>query len=247
MSDFGSQNPQQYASAGAAGRQDGPPPRPPMPGMAAHPATHPQQYPAPRPQAQQGPMPQGPGQFPAQPFPAQPFPAQQAPRQPIPAQRRPEQRPAQQQPAPAAWPSAPSAAPAWPAPAPAAPVDDDPNSVPVRKKGKAGKVIGLLVVAAALGGVAWVVATGPQAPVTAAIGECVTQTGADDIAIVGCGDPSAQFKVAGKVENKTVIDASLFACSDFPDATSSYWQGVEGKPGTVLCLAPMKPAAPANP
>jgi hypothetical protein len=124
---------------------------------------------------------------------------------------------------------------------------DDPDPVPVRKRGKAGKVIGLLVVAAALGGVGWVVVNGSQTPVAAAVGDCVTQTGTDDIAIVGCGEPSAQFKVAGKLENKTVIDASLFACSDFADATSSYWQGVQGKPGTVLCLAPIKPTTPAAP
>jgi hypothetical protein len=37
-----------------------------------------------------------------------------------------------------------------------------------------------------------------------------------------------------------MIDAGLFACSDFPDATSSFWQGVEGQPGTVLCLVPVK-------
>ncbi len=240
MNDFGRQIPQQYASAGAGGRPAGPPARPPMPGQG-RPAAHPRQYSA--------------QQFPAHPGPSRP---QQGPvRQgPVPAQRRPVQPPpAQPQPGPGAWPSAQSSGPAWPAPAPmpAAPMPaapapvDDPNAVPVRKRGKAGKIIGILVVAAALGGVGWVLATGPQEPVTAAVGECVTQTGTDDIAVVGCSEPAAQFKVAGKLENKTVIDASLFACADFPDATSSYWQGVEGKPGTVLCLAPVKPAAPATP
>jgi uracil-DNA glycosylase len=96
------------------------------------------------------------------------------------------------------------------------------------------------VVVAALGGAGWYLTVGAPAPVTAAVGECVTQSGENDVQVVPCGDPSAQFTVAGKVENKTMIAASLFACSDFPDATSSFWQGVEGKPGTVLCLAPLK-------
>ncbi len=107
--------------------------------------------------------------------------------------------------------------------------------------------IAAAVVVAALGGVGWYVTVGAPSPVTAAVGDCVAQTGENDVKVVGCGEPSAQFRVAGKVEDKTMIAASLFACSDFPDATSSYWQGVEGKPGTVLCLAPVKPAAPAAP
>jgi hypothetical protein len=266
MNDFGSQYPQQYASAGAVGRPAGPPPRPPMPGTA-------QGRPAPRPQhlsAQHFPAQQFPAQ---QPHPAQQFgapggpaprpygpqgPAHQSPAHQSPAHQGPAQQfPARPQPGPTGWqPPAQGSGPArpgpatpgpWPAPDAAAALTDDPAAVPPRKRGRAGKVIGVLVVVAALGGVGWVLATGGQSPVTAAVGECVTQTGADDIAVVGCGEPTAQFKVAGKLENRTVIDASLFACSDFPEATSSYWQGVEGKPGTVLCLAPLKPAAPADP
>jgi hypothetical protein len=112
--------------------------------------------------------------------------------------------------------------------------------VPPRRRGRLGSLIGVAVVAAALGGVGWYVTVGAPAPVTAAAGECVTQAGENDVQVLPCGDPSAQFTVAGKVEDKTMIAASLFACSDFPDATSSFWQGVEGKPGTVLCLAPIK-------
>jgi hypothetical protein len=229
MNDFGIQSPQQYAPAGAR-RQAGPPPRPPMPGMApGHPAPPVRHF-----SAQQFPAQQQPGRPGVAP---QPYGQQRPVQQPIPAQRR----PIPPQPGPGAWPP-----PQGPAAAPPAPPMDDPNAVPVRKRGKLGKVIGTLVVVAALGGVGWVVASGGTAPVTAAAGDCVKQTGENDVAVVACGDPSAQFKVAGKLENKTVIDASLFACADFPEATSSYWQGVEGKPGTVLCLAPVTPAAPAS-
>jgi hypothetical protein len=104
-----------------------------------------------------------------------------------------------------------------------------------------GRWIGVGVVVAALGGVGWYLGFGPGAPVSAVVGDCVAQTGTDDVKVVGCGEPSAQFRVAGKLENRTMIDAGLFACSDFPDATSSFWQGEEGKPGMVLCLAPLKP------
>ncbi|MCW2722031.1 MAG: hypothetical protein JWR81_5853, partial [Pseudonocardia sp.] len=88
--------------------------------------------------------------------------------------------------------------------------------------------------------VGWVLLVGRPAPVDAAVGGCVTQTGQGQVGVVACGDPSAQFRVTGKLEDQTMIDSGLFACSDFPDATSSFWQGVEGQPGTVLCLVPVK-------
>lgn len=113
--------------------------------------------------------------------------------------------------------------------------------MPPRPRRRVGRWIGLAVVLAALGGVAWYVTVGAASPVTAAVGDCVAQTGENDVKVVGCGELSARFRVAGKVEDKTMIAAGLFACSDFPGATSSFWQGVEGKPGTVLCLAPLHP------
>jgi hypothetical protein len=116
-----------------------------------------------------------------------------------------------------------------------------PADPPARlRKRRTARWVGLVVVLLALGGVGWVLLVGRPAPVDAAVGACVTQTGQDQVGVVACGDPSAQFRVTGKLEDKTMIDAGLFACSDFPDATSSFWQGVEGQPGTVLCLVPVK-------
>ena len=46
-----------------------------------------------------------------------------------------------------------------------------------------------------------------------------------------------------KLENKTMVDASLDACADVPKATSSYWEGKSGEVGLVLCLAPVEPVA----
>ena len=66
---------------------------------------------------------------------------------------------------------------------------------------------------------------------------------ATSFAKVGCGDPSARFEVLAKLENKTMVDASLDACADVPKATSSYWEGKSGEVGLVLCLAPVEPVA----
>jgi hypothetical protein len=71
----------------------------------------------------------------------------------------------------------------------------------------------------------------------AKVGDCVTKTGGDGIAITGCGDSDADFTVVGWVEDKSEIAASISACSDFGNATSSYWEGKSGEKGTVLCLA----------
>lgn len=94
---------------------------------------------------------------------------------------------------------------------------------------------------AGLGGAGWYI--GQSAPQAAAVGDCVTQTGTDDVRVVACGDPSAQFRVVGKLDGRTRIDASLFACSDYPEATSSFWRGGSGagELGLVLCLAPASP------
>ena len=70
-----------------------------------------------------------------------------------------------------------------------------------------------------------------------------------DSSFHGCSHCNLQhFKTArlAKLENKTMVDASLDACADVPKATSSYWEGKSGEVGLVLCLAPVEPvAAPA--
>ncbi len=71
----------------------------------------------------------------------------------------------------------------------------------------------------------------------AKVGDCVTKTGGDGIAITGCDDSDADFTVVGRVENQSEIAASISACGKFDDATSSYWEGKSGEKGTVLCLA----------
>lgn len=79
------------------------------------------------------------------------------------------------------------------------------------------------------------------APASANVGDCVSQTGANSVSTVACGDRAARFTVVGRLENRTEHDAGLFACADLPTATSSSWQGTAGRPGSVLCLAPVGP------
>jgi hypothetical protein len=76
-------------------------------------------------------------------------------------------------------------------------------------------------------------------PGTAKVGDCVRQTGADAVQVVDCADSRAEFKVVGRVENKTEVEASLNACDPFADlgATQAFWSGQPGKTGYVLCLA----------
>jgi hypothetical protein len=76
--------------------------------------------------------------------------------------------------------------------------------------------------------------------ISAGVGSCLESTGTDSLAVVDCGAASAEYTVVGKLEGRTSIEAGLFACSDFPTATTSYWEGREGvgEKGTVLCLAP---------
>lgn len=76
-------------------------------------------------------------------------------------------------------------------------------------------------------------------PGSAKVGDCVRQTGADWVQVVDCSDSPAAFKVVGRVENRTEVDASLNACDPFADlgATQAFWSGEAGRTGYVLCLA----------
>jgi hypothetical protein len=129
---------------------------------------------------------------------------------------------------------------------PPAAAQPEPLGPPPRpRKSKVGRWIALLVIAGGIGGAVWYGTH--TAPASAAVGDCVSQTGSDSLAKVSCGDKSAQFKVLGRLDNKTIVDASLDACAAYPTATSAYWEGEDGKPGLVLCLAPVVPvAAPAK-
>jgi hypothetical protein len=116
-----------------------------------------------------------------------------------------------------------------------------PGAVPPAKSSKKQMAVAwliiLLLAAAGAGAAYYFRQIDPQ---RAKVGDCVKQTGGDSIEVTECSDGDADFTVVGRIENKTSIDAGLFACSDFDAATSSYWEGEEGEKGTVLCLAKKK-------
>lgn len=110
-------------------------------------------------------------------------------------------------------------------------------SAPDRRR---GAVIPWVFALLVLGGLAVLFSVLRQGEaVSASVGDCLERTGDDSLTVVACDAPAAEFTVVGKLEGKTSIQAGLFACSDFPTSTTSYWEGREGvgELGTVLCLA----------
>lgn len=114
----------------------------------------------------------------------------------------------------------------------------------VKRERNQMKKILLLVVVLFVGGCSYLaVKTGLSSPDRAGAGDCVKQAGSQSIELVDCTDPAADYRVLGRVDNQTRIQAqinSLSICKKFPEAQSSYWKGEEGKPGYVLCLAPAR-------
>ena len=94
-----------------------------------------------------------------------------------------------------------------------------------------------LVLVLAFFGVAWLATR--HNPGTAKAGDCVRQTGTDSVKVVDCQDSNADFKVVGRVENMTEVQAGISACDAFDGqgVDSFFWSGEAGKKGYVLCLA----------
>jgi len=232
----GSVHPSASAPVRAAAQQQ--PPRPGRPGTPAQ-GQPPQRPPAAS--AQRGP--QAPQQRPQVAPPLRPVQRPDGPQRPqaAPAPRAP-QRSAAPRPAAPARQAAPVPVPAGPPAPPAAPAEPESLGPPPRpRKRKIGGWIAVLVILGGIGGAGWYATH--TAPASAAVGDCLAQTGGNELTKVGCGDPSARFEVLAKLENKTMVDASLDACADVPKATSSYWEGKSGELGLVLCLAPIEPVA----
>lgn len=88
----------------------------------------------------------------------------------------------------------------------------------------------------------------------AKVGDCVkdaptdTTVKGDNMKKVKCSDPTAKYKVVGKVDHVSRISVSLgnsmgnSVCRAYPTATGTYWRGKDtGMDGYVLCLAPNQP------
>ena len=107
------------------------------------------------------------------------------------------------------------------------------------KKRVASIAVGLVVLAG-IAGVSWYM--NRDAANKAKVGDCVSQEGTNDLKVVECTSAEADFKVVGRVEDKTQSEAGDTVCGPFVDqgAEQAYWEGEAGKKGLVLCLAPNK-------
>ncbi|WP_432758527.1 LppU/SCO3897 family protein [Streptomyces virginiae] len=114
-----------------------------------------------------------------------------------------------------------------------------PPAAPPRRGRRLGKKILIAVLVAVVGLVIAVLkGVGGEAE-TAAVGDCVKNTGTDssaELKIVPCTDPSAAGKILKKVKGGTDGESS---CSAVVGATSYYLQK-EPTQTFVLCLGPPK-------
>ncbi len=122
-----------------------------------------------------------------------------------------------------------------PQPGPGQPVPPVKAANPKRRQ-RIVSLVTIVVILVILGGVLW--ATRHNAS-SAKVGDCMKQTGTDSLEVVKCDDPKAVYKVVGKVDDKTQIEAQFSACDPFKaqNPESVYWEGESGKTGYVLCLA----------
>jgi hypothetical protein len=126
--------------------------------------------------------------------------------------------------------------PAGPVPQSGMPGPAQPPAVPKKSKRRQKIVLTIfLVVVAVLLALVWV-ATRSNGE-NAQVGNCVTESGENYVKIVDCGAAEATLKVVARVEGKTQSEARVSACNAYPDADQVFWEGKEGQPGVVLCLA----------
>lgn len=119
----------------------------------------------------------------------------------------------------------------------------DAKPAPSKARGIVKRIVGALVVFAviSIGGVAWAYLTG--APETAKAGDCLSGQSAEELKTVDCADATAEYKVVGKVENKTEAEFDTNAesiCAAYPTFQTAYWEGKKNGSGYVLCLEPVK-------
>src|SRR5690349_18039629 len=96
------------------------------------------------------------------------------------------------------------------------------GAAPVNKKRRQLIALGvLLVVVAGFFGAAWFFSrdNGDRAKV----GDCVKPSGSDSVKIVSCTSPDAAYKVVGRLDGKTQVEAELSACDGFPGSDAVFW------------------------
>ena len=107
----------------------------------------------------------------------------------------------------------------------------------------ATRVVVALVVIGVVAGGGWAWRQFNGAASTAAVGDCVQQSGSQNVKVVSCSDSSAAYKVVGKVDNvaEPFDDTQTTAiCKPFAATTSAFWEGnSQGAQGYMLCLGPV--------
>lgn len=72
-------------------------------------------------------------------------------------------------------------------------------------------------------------------------GDCLRQSGSDELEIVDCDSDEAEFKVIGIQDGQQTQDEYLAdpeTCIDFPDSVQSFWVEDSDGQGDVYCVEP---------
>ncbi|MEY9966760.1 hypothetical protein ABIA33_004825 [Streptacidiphilus sp. MAP12-16] len=106
----------------------------------------------------------------------------------------------------------------------------------------ATRVVVVLIVIGVVTGAGYIWKQMNGAPSTAAVGDCVQDSGSQNIKVVSCTDPKAGYKVVGKVDHVAEPSSDLqttMICKPFAAATTAFWEGNSaGADGYILCLGP---------
>jgi hypothetical protein len=103
--------------------------------------------------------------------------------------------------------------------------------------------LGLVVAVVVFGLVGFVARFATGDPDIAKVGDCMSGTTAENLKVVKCTEAGAQYKIVGKIDDKSQSDFNSNSgsiCKPFPSAESAFWKGESGGKGYVLCLSPNK-------
>ena len=123
---------------------------------------------------------------------------------------------------------------------PAAPPQAAAPAQPAKRNQWRGIIILAVICVLVFGGI-WFATR--DAATNAEVGDCMHQTGANELKIVKCDSADSDYVVLGKVGGKTQIESTVSVttvCDEWADTDTTYWQGEKGEKGDVLCLKKTK-------
>ena len=136
----------------------------------------------------------------------------------------------------------------FPAPAPAPAPAASGNKLTRWFKGLStfGKIRAVAVAIVILVATPFAIIAGSNEPASAAVGDCMVGQNADDMKVVECTDPTAEWTVLGRIEDKTEAEFTDNSCDAFSQTDVAYYQAqkrrgiaglIQGEPkGFILCL-----------